>query len=718
MYDKLMFMKKMYYYIFAFIVALISSCNNDEYVGKPSTLSFSVVDEEALHTRSLPALSEDITSKFNIELIRKDVSKDVFRGTIERFKSLQPIKIANGTYSVTARYGDNQNLALDAPHFVSDEVEFEMYTGETKNITIPCRVGNSLADFAFKNKAQLDNVLLNYRVEAKVGDEAVSVLPESAQHIYFKQGIKVDFYLKGTWAENGQNFSKLFATISAVQPSKIYKYGILIDPTNMTGAVLDITIEETVDKAEVTEVLPQTWLPKPKISATGFDETNVLNVTETAEVVDAQVLYSASSPLQDAIITFDLKDNALSRLNKSYQLSTITDEDKQQLAEVGVTMPELESKNGAINLKQLCEAFMSLDDAVVDNKIKVQVKANDRWSNEVEYSMKVTKPEFSMSIPYGNLWSKEFTAVALTEKDIQKGRYATISANVKYYYSTDKVSWTDLPTDYRLSALKAGTTIYLKPVYRQTIQGKVTEVRTYEEVAIPNSDLNQGYTQTNPKSGNPLYTFKGGWIDTRNSLTCHSNGVNAFYVSKSSTLPLRDNGNNVAHMMTIGWGSGNTCAFGYKTGSVINNISAGMLCMGTYDPQTDSVAGKQMYARPTSMTFNYKAMPFNDDEYIATVIVENITDGKTTVLGKGEYKSNTRVDGYTDQKVDITYNYTDDTQHLAVTNIKVIFKSGTKEDRDHLKDTFEDTNKGWWYSYAYIKGSELWINSFTLNYEK
>lgn len=713
-----MFMRKTYYYIFAFIVALISSCNSDEYVGEPSTLSFSVVDEEALHTRSLPALSEDIVAKFNINLTRKDISKDVFIGTIERFKSLQPISVANGTYSVTARYGDNPNLSLDAPYFFSDEVVFEMRTGETKNITIPCKVGNSLAGFTFKNKAQLDKVLLNYRVEAKVGNDVVSVLPESAQHIYFKQGVKVDFYLKGTWAENGQEYSKLFAVINSAQASKIYKYGITIDPSNITGAVLDIKIDETVDKAEITEILPQTWLPKPKISATGFDETNVLYVTETDEVTDAQVLYSASSPLQDAIITFDLKDNALSRLNKSYQLSTITDEDKQQLAEVGVNMPELDTKHGAINLKQLCESFMSLDDAVVDNKIKVKVKANERWSNETEFSIKVDKPEFSMSIPYGNLWTREFTAVALQEKDVRKGKYTTISANVRYYYSTDKNNWLDMPTDYKLSALQAGTTIYLKPVYRQTISGKVTEVRTYEEMTVPNSDLNEGYTSTNPKSGNPLYKFKGGWIDTRNSLTCHSNGINAFYVSKSSTLPLIDSGNNVAHMMTIGWGSGNTCAFGKKAGSVIYNISAGMLCMGDYNAETDEVTGKEMYARPTSMTFNYKAMPFKDDEYIATVVVENITDGEITVLGRGEYKSNAQVDTYTDQKVDITYNYTDENQHLKVTNVKVIFKSGTKEDRDHLKDTFEDANKGWWYSYAYIKGSELWVNSFRLNYEK
>ena len=71
------------------------------------------------------------------------------------------------------------------------------------------------------------------------------------------------------------------------------------------------------------------------------------------------------------------------------------------------------------------------------------------------------------------------------------------------------------------------------------------------------------------KKKNPLYTFKGGWIDTRNALTCHKDGANAFYVSKSSTLPISENNSTVAHMMTIGWGEWNTCNFGGKSGILI-----------------------------------------------------------------------------------------------------------------------------------------------------
>ena len=40
------------------------------------------------------------------------------------------------------------------------------------------------------------------------------------------------------------------------------------------------------------------------------------------------------------------------------------------------------------------------------------------------------------------------------------------------------------------------------------------------------------------------------------------------------------------------------------------------------------------------------------------------------------------------------------------------------EDRDHLKDEFEDARFFEGYTNAYIKGSEFWLDSFILNYDK
>lgn len=243
-------------------------------------------------------------------------------------------------------------------------------------------------------------------------------------------------------------------------------------------------------------------------------------------------------------------------------------------------------------------------------------------------------------------------------------------------------------------------------------------MKTYEALSIPNSDFNAGYDVTYPKSENPLYTFKGDWIGTRNPLTCHTDGANAFYVSKSSTLPVVDGERNVAHMMTLGWGAGNTCSFGNKDywlgNSVINHISAGIVCVGDYEAAGDVVNGKAAYIRPTSMSFVYKAAPYKDDEYLIEAYLENITGEVETIIGKAYLKSGTAYSSYQTQTLNFEYN--NEYRNLPISHVKIIFKAGTKEDRDHLEDKFRDAKVP--YGDAYIIGSQFWLDSFTLHYDK
>ena len=58
------------------------------------------------------------------------------------------------------------------------------------------------------------------------------------------------------------------------------------------------------------------------------------------------------------------------------------------------------------------------------------------------------------------------------------------------------------------------------------------------------------------------------------------------------------------------------------------------------------------------------------------------------------------------------------TGSLEISHIRVVFKSGTKEDKDHLEDKFRDASVWNGYSNAYIVGSQFWLDSFVLNYEK
>jgi len=356
------------------------------------------------------------------------------------------------------------------------------------------------------------------------------------------------------------------------------------------------------------------------------------------------------------------------------------------------------------------------------NTIEVDVQANGRWSSEDEsvnrvYTLNCSRPEFHINVYPGNIWTKEFTVNALMEDQVEAGNFETLSQNMKYQFSSDgSTDWTDLGEDLRKADLQPGTTYYVRGAYRNEIYTDVVEVKTYETLSIPNSTLDEGYTTSYPKDDNPLYTFNGEWIDTRNSLTCHSNGVNAFYVSKSSTLPITENGSTVAHMMTIGWGAGNTCNFGHKGGSVINNISAGIVCVGNYEADTDVIKAKEAAIRPTSLTFTYKASPYNGDEYLISAELLNITDDVETVIGKGELQSGEAVSNYETKSIEITYD--ESMKELSISHIRIVFKAGTKEDRDHLEDDFRDASLWEGYTNAYLIGSQFWLDSFHLNYDK
>ena len=329
--------------------------------------------------------------------------------------------------------------------------------------------------------------------------------------------------------------------------------------------------------------------------------------------------------------------------------------------------------------------------------------------------MTCNKPVFTVDAYPGNIWTKEFTVNTLREEQVASGDFTTLSRNMTYQYSIDgQTNWMTLSDGMRQDQLQPGITYYIRGLYRGAVPSEVAEVKTYEAMDIPNSTFDDGYDITYPKDDNPLYIFKGDWIDTRNELTCHSDGANAFYVSKSSTLPINDNGSTVAHMMVIGWGAGNTCAFGSKTGSVINNISSGIVCVGDYDANNDTIYAKSAYIRPSSLTFTYKASPYNGDEYLIEATLLNITDGVETIIGEGKIQSGASVNGYTTQSLDITYN--EFAKELPISHVKVLFKAGTKEDRDHLEDKFRDARFP--YGSAYLIGSQFWLDSFHFNYDK
>lgn len=705
-------MKRYFKLLFILCVcSVFAGCSKDDEKTERSGFVISLGEAAVdVTSRTTPKeLGKPLDTNFSIKVVNVTTGSSVYDGGFTQF-----IPVNTGSYELTASYGENAELEFDTPYYIGTATAEHQENVNTP-VTIPCKVGNALLSVVFENADEFNKLYSKYGLRVDVGESSKTIgSDETAKSLYFKAGSDVKIYFDATKKDNSPYSVDLTAGLSSVLPFKAADHAVV----KLSASAFGLKIEKIeVEKVTVSETIPVEWLPKPKVS--GFED---ITYVETDDAPSAVIDYTASLPIQDMELTVNMQDEQYSAYNKTYTLSTLTSDDRANLGKLGIELPEVGvAKTGTINLQNLIGTMQTNAGTMVDNTFSLRVKANNRWSDEAAtaktYKVEVVKPEFSVSVYPGNIWTKEFTVNAVEKDSVKRGKADVLNQNMIYQYSVNKTDWVTLSDKMTQKNLSAGTKYYVRGLYRGKVPSDNTqEIRTYESIQIPNSTLDDGYDTSNPKKKNPLYKFKGGWIDTRNNLTCHANGVNAFYVSKSGTLPEKGNNSTVAHMMTIGWGEGNTCSFGSKSGSVIKNVSAGIVCVGDFDVSTKVINPKSAYIRPTSMEFTYKASPYNGDEYLIKVELLNVSDDVETVVGSGVLQSGAIVGNYTTSKVGIKYD--DRYNNLAISHVRILFQSGIKEDTDHLEDSFRDASVWNGYTTAYIMGSQLWLDSFTLKYDR
>lgn len=702
-----------------FLLPLFFSCQQEDFkLENGGTIDIVIQDGVSEKTRSLPEpVSEEMAQQFSLRI--RNEEKNWYKGTIQDYAASNTL-FAPGSYEVSAWYGEDDELALDNPYYASEPLTVEVEANKETQATVKCYVANAMASFAFANSESATTLLKNYEIVTEVGSKTVSCTVDDGQNPYFKAGTAVTFYLRGESA-SGKNVDYKFAMIDKVEARMNYKFTLTLDPVDMGNGQFHIDVQKDVEEISINETLPEEFLPKPKVAIEGMESGNVLNHYETEPQPTLRCNLSAYRPLEDVELTLNFADENLQKLNKTYLFSEMTAEDKKELQDNGIALPKLDGvqTSGSLDMSSIVANMQSQDrETPVQNRFTVRVKANGRWSALTEGNINILKPDFAVKVFPGDIWTKELTVTALRAEDVSHGDFNSLNSDLQYQFSADGTQWETLGSDLRKASLTAGTEYYVRALYRNAISSQIQKVKTYEAKQIPNQTFDDGYDVTYPKSENPLYTFKGGWIETRNSMTCHTSGINAFYVSKSGTLPVVDDGRNVAHMMTMGWGEGNTCAFGSKDhwlgNSVIKNISAGLVCVGSFDASQDKVSALPAYVRPTALKFAYRAEPFKDDEYLIQIFLENHDGAEPVVLGSGKLQSGEKVTSYKEQVLSVTYD--NQYKDLPITHIKVEFYSGTKSDRDHLEDKFRDASLP--YEDAYIIGSQFWLDGFSLVYDK
>ena len=722
-------MSKVKFLVAVVVSVLFAACSEEENLSQAGKTGFhvSLTEDVKVDSRSTPKeIGKPLASQFNLKITNQATGNTVHNALFKgKEGETEFIPAAAGTYDIEATYGDNSVLALDDPYYKGMAKDVVLADGESKTVSVNCTVANALASVVFSDEGafKFADQFEKYGVEVLVLDKTTTL--DGTQSAYYRAGSTPTFIFKGTTKNGGEEVEFTLSDDKFAEAETFAAKAHCIITLKIAAVVPGVRVEISkveVDSVTVSETIPMEWLPKPKVTAEGFDANNTLTFVET-EQKQAALNLNLSSALQDMKFKFNFQDEQFATLDKEKTYLLSVPEEKAAIEEaLGITLPNVGDKPESIDLSKLLAKLQTNAGVATSNTIEIDVQANNRWSSEDAeanrtYTITCNKPEFHVDAYPGNIWTKEFTVNALREEQVTSGNFTTLSSKMTYQYSIDgETNWTTLNDGMRQDQLTPGTTYYIRGLYRGEVAGEVAEVKTYEAISIPNSTLDEGYDTTYPKDDNPLYTFKGDWIDTRNELTCHGDGVNAFYVSKSSTLPINDNGSTVAHMMVIGWGAGNTCNFGNKTGSVIYHISSGLVCVGDYDASLDVINAKEAYIRPSSLTFTYKASPYNGDEYLIEATLLNITNGVETIIGEGRLQSGTSVGNYTTQSFDIAYN--ESAKELTISHVRVLFKAGTIEDKDHLEDEFRDASLWEGYTNAYIIGSQFWLDSFHFNYDK
>lgn len=730
----------------------LSGCQTDENLrsANETGLLITLTDEsDHAYARTMPsALEKPVADMFHLRVAYSGTDNVAYDD-----KCTESILLKEGTYDLTATYGENPVIALDAPYYIGKLESQEVVTGQMTSANISCMVGNALLSVIY-NESALKKVYDTYFVTVSVDQESVDLDATSGKSAYFQAGSSVSLVFHGQLAGTGQEVSydipaqEKFANI----PAKTHvKVTLGVDESSVSSGV-GISVEKLeTETVSVVETLPSEFMPKPKLEAEGF-VNNELSFAET-EKKTAVIRLKLASPLQDLKLKFHSTDEKFAGLEaeKEYVLSNAEDKAAIETA-LGIVLPDIGTTEGSLDFTSLIPQLMTDNGNTVSSMIEVDVEANNRWASEDEtvnrvYTLKCNKPEFSISVDERNCWSREFT---IDEVNVTTGNPETIKANLVYQYY-DGSNWIDCTTreavkgriqQFTQRAEEISNKVYkVRALYRGEIASAEAEATLETPVQLPNSGMEE-WTDENYKKS--LYCFYP-WIDkgechwdTNNLYTTRhrhnsSDAVIANYngFHAVSYVKGRDDKGLAAELRSTANGRGNTRwdFIVTKHSEQDHNKVAGELFLGecTLNITGNDINGDDSYEReknapfnnrPSALQFWYKYTPYTSDTWQAHI--ELLDEGKNVIIQK-DYTSSEAKGDWTEAVVDL--DYVDETLYSKCKYIYVIFSSTINAGADmpyrEITQTFyvDNGNRTLTFSPAYV-GSVLTIDDISLVYDK
>ena len=716
-------------------ILLSSACSREENIGHNEDTGFRIALTDGtttLTTRKAPAeLEEPLVGQFHLRITDSDTHKTAYNGACA---AAVPVK--EGVYDLHVTYGDESAVALNAPCYTGSTERKEVVLHQQTPVSILCKVANSLLSVVYDETSGrlFSDAFETYHVTVTAGEQSASIEQGSDASVYFPAGssIRVTFHatLLGTGKEIAYELTEenSFANIAAGKHLKLH---LALDAVE-TG--MAVTLEKVeVETVTLNETIPLEWLPAPKLSEEGFTH-KTLDVYETL-APEATIRFAVSevTGLEDISFTTKFNDATFSGLNGTYLLSDMTPEDIVRFKEAGIILPLVGEKTPAIEFSSdFTGQLQAANNGTVKNTFTLNyVQANNRKNKEgqpVAYTINVHKPEFSIQVQPGNVWSKEFT-IDPVEVAEGKGDAAIIADNLTYQYQDENGDWQACNDANRqvFASHPDKKTYKVRALYRGVITSNEAEVELETPTQLPNSDMEDWWIETKKKSGTwpfkdkTYYTFhpyaegnaNASWWDTNNDKA--QGGTYAFgiwyegcFASCVSYTEDVHEGSKAALIYVSGCGDG----YANTAGTYVGGAMVGSLFIGTYN--SGIVQGHDFESRPTSLSFWYKYKPYKSDAFKVVVSLKN--GDKEIATGIYEPAAYTDEDNKY-QQATIDFNYTDDKAKATTICVQFLASNNTSLSDNNFEQGTTITYPviGNWTVHM---GSILKIDDLSLDYNK
>lgn len=676
----------------------LMACSSDEMATSRHTgFRLMLTDGVACETgRAVPSeLPKPVEADFSLVITNTTTGREAYNG---KFKS--EIPVAEGTYLLRAAYGSDPSLAWDTPYYEGTEVATAAGESETV-VTLACKVANALLSAEFVNPEVFRKYYSDYGLEVRVAQESLVIKDDGETgSAYFKAQSAVKLTFQATLRSNGASVSKELTADGATYEAGTHTRLSLEAGIPEAGAVVSVS-KVAVTDVTVNETLPNAWLPAPKVGHFNGGGSRSLEYVETADAVEATVPLTASSPIEEIAFTVTFNDERLRDLNGDYTLSTLTDEQKAAFTAKGIVLPQLGTTATSFDLKGMTASLLTQAGADVVNQLKVKVRANDRDSEEGTFTITTKKPQFSVNVYSGNVWTKELT---VNEIEVTTGSVERLRNGVVYQYSTNQNDWISLSEDRKAIGLSSDTQYYVRAVYRNVIATQVVPVKTYSLVHLTNGSLDAYTTAGVDGSFTKNYGqrfFWDGW-STLNELTCDYCPWTAYwYNTRSGTRSIDDaQSGKAVWIATIGWGYGSTS--GNTKIQTPGELFLGTLTKVDHSADTATKTYGIPYAsHPTHLAFYYKYIPYDNDK--SDIFIKVLHDEEE--LGTAVLQEVGTVSSWTYMKLPIVYDQTK--LSLSPNRLQIVFKSG-----------FNSSVKKMEINKVQMIGSQLFIDEVSLVYDK